>query len=142
MRSRRSIPTLLTVVLWVLASALAAAQQDGAKAAQQSVETWLSLVDVGDYPATYDSAAAFFRNAITQEKWVASIQTVREPLGYLNARTVKSTTVTSTLPGAPDGEDVVFQFNAKFERKLAAVETVTVVREPDGVWRVVGYFIR
>jgi hypothetical protein len=37
-----------------------------------------------------------------------------------------------TLPGAPDGEYVVFQFNTSFEQKSAAVETVTAIREKDG----------
>ena len=46
------------------------------------------------------------------------------------------------LPGAPDGEYVVFQFDTQFERKRAAVETVTPMRDPDGSWRVSGYFIR
>jgi hypothetical protein len=46
------------------------------------------------------------------------------------------------LPGAPDGEYVVFQFDTQFEHKRAAVETVTPMRDPDGSWRVSGYFIR
>ena len=46
------------------------------------------------------------------------------------------------LPGAPDGEYVVFQFDTQFERKRAAVETVTPMCDPDGSWRVSGYFIR
>jgi uncharacterized protein DUF4019 len=55
---------------------------------------------------------------------------------------VKSTTSSKTMPGAPDGDYVLLQFNTTFERKAAAVETVTMVREADGVWRVVGYFVR
>jgi len=49
---------------------------------------------------------------------------------------------TTTLPGAPDGEYVVFQFNASFDQKAAAVETVTAIREKDGTWHVGGYFIK
>jgi hypothetical protein len=36
---------------------------------------------------------------------------------------------------------VVFQFNASFEHKAAAVETVRAMREKDGTWHVGGYFI-
>jgi hypothetical protein len=46
------------------------------------------------------------------------------------------------LPGAPDGKYVVIQFDAVFENKPSAVETVTPMLDPDGVWRVSGYFIR
>ena len=33
-------------------------------------------------------------------------------------------------------------FDAQFENKAAAVETVTPMREKDGSWRVSGYFIK
>lgn len=77
-----------------------------------------------------------------QQKWVEAAKTVRGPLGPVKSRAVKSSTATKTLPGAPDGEYVVLQFNAAFEKKAAALETITVLREPDGQWRVVGYFVR
>jgi len=50
--------------------------------------------------------------------------------------------VDQAKPGAPDGEYVVLQYHASCEHKAAAVETVTATREPDGAWRVVGYFVR
>ena len=49
---------------------------------------------------------------------------------------------TRSLPGAPDGDYVLLQNDARFQNKAAAIETVTMSREADGVWRVVGYFIR
>ena len=36
------------------------------------------------------------------------------------------------LPGAPDGQYLVLQFNTSFAEKKAAVETVTVGLEKDG----------
>jgi hypothetical protein len=49
---------------------------------------------------------------------------------------------TTTLPGAPDGEYVVIQYQSSFGKKNLAVETVTPMLDQDGVWRVSGYFIR
>jgi hypothetical protein len=46
------------------------------------------------------------------------------------------------LPGAPDGQYVVIQFETSFENKHNAVETVTPMLEPNGQWRVSGYYIR
>jgi len=118
------------------------AQESSTKAAQTSVGAWLSLIDNGRYAASWDAAATLFRNAVTQEKWQAAVQAARSPLGQMKSRTLKSATSTTTLPGAPDGEYVVFQFNTTFEQKSAAIETVTVIREKDGTWHVGGYFIK
>jgi hypothetical protein len=46
------------------------------------------------------------------------------------------------LPGAPDGEYVVIQFETSFENKKSAIETVTPMIEINGGWRVSGYFIK
>ena len=60
----------------------------------------------------------------------------------MKSRTLKSATFATTLPGAPDGEYVVFEFNTTFDEKSAAIETLTTIRETDGTWRVGGYFIQ
>ena len=46
------------------------------------------------------------------------------------------------MPGAPDGEYYVSTFNTVFKNKRSAIETVTVMKDNDGQWRLVGYFIR
>ena len=70
------------------------------------------------------------------------MQAVRTPLGSLISRQVKTQTYKTELPGAPDGEYVVIQFDTSFENKRSAIETVTPMRDKDGAWRVSGYFIR
>jgi hypothetical protein len=70
------------------------------------------------------------------------VQGVRGPLGALQDRRLAGAEYTSTLPGAPDGEYVVIQFQAKYANKASAVETLTPMKDSDGVWRVSGYFIR
>lgn len=51
-------------------------------------------------------------------------------------------TYTKKLPGAPDGEYVVIQYESSFEHKQSAVETVTPMLDKDGKWRVSGYYIK
>lgn len=116
--------------------------QEATAAAQASAESWLALVDGQHYADSWKAAGAFFRNAVTTEKWQEAVRTARTPLGVLKSRVVKSVTATKTLPGAPDGDYVVFQFNTRFEQKAAALETLTTIRESDGQWRVVGYFVK
>jgi predicted SnoaL-like aldol condensation-catalyzing enzyme len=63
-------------------------------------------------------------------------------MGNLKLRNVTSATYTTALPGAPDGEYVVVQFQTRFTKKKTAIETVTPMKDPDGIWRVSGYFIK
>lgn len=141
-----TIATILRTTLFVLvvaAGTITDVRGQGNTAAQQAAaETWVALVDSAQYAASWEASAAFFRNAVPQQKWAEAAAVARGPLGSLQARAVKSRTATQSLPGAPDGEYVVFQFNTTFEKTGAAVETVTVFHEPDGQWRVVGYFVR
>jgi hypothetical protein len=140
-------PQLLRLIMVIALSAIGGssvirAQESGTAAAQSSVETWLSLIDHQNYAASWDTAATLFRNAVTKEQWQAAAQAARSPLGQLKTRTLKTATATKTLPGGPDGEYVVMQFDTSFAQKAAAVETVTAVRERDGTWHVGGYFIK
>lgn len=107
-----------------------------------AAEQWLAIVDRGDYAASHEQAAAYFKGAVTAPAWRQQIAGVRAPLGQLQSRAVQSSQVATSLPGAPDGEYVVIQFQTSYENKADAVETVTPMRDADGVFRVSGYFIR
>jgi hypothetical protein len=122
--------------------AVTAAQVSDTKAAQTATEQWLSLIDAKSYPSSWDTAASFFRAAVNQERWVAMVGGARAPFGQLKSRALKSARATNALPGAPDGEYVVFTFGSSFEHKESAEETVTAMRDLDGTWRVAGYFIK
>jgi hypothetical protein len=110
-------------------------------AAIEAADSWLALVDAGDYEASWRASSKLMRDAVSAADWAATAGAVRRPLGKLISREVRSATLTNTLPGAPDGEYVVIQYDAVFENKQAAVETVTPMQE-DGAWRVSGYYIR
>jgi hypothetical protein len=139
MRIRRL--ALGTIVGLLLAGAAAAADKPE-DAAQAAAEKWLKLVDEGKYGDSWEQAAKLFKGAVTQEQWKQAASGVRAPLGKVVSRKVKSRDYTQKVPGAPDGQYVVIQFDTVFEKKSAAVETVTPMLDPDGAWRVSGYFIR
>ena len=111
-------------------------------AGEAASRSWLAKLDAGDYGATWDAAAAAFRKAITRNKWEADVGSVRKALGPLQERSSRGVRFTRSLPGAPDGDYVLLQNDARFQNKAAAIESITMSREADGVWRVVGYFIR
>jgi hypothetical protein len=71
-----------------------------------------------------------------------SLNAARSPLGEFQSRAVAKSSYHTTLPGAPDGEYVVFTFGTSLSNKAQAVETVTAMKVSDGTWRVAGYFIK
>lgn len=111
-------------------------------AAVSAAEKWLATVDAGNYAESWKEAAEFFRNAVKPEQWEQSMQAVRKPLGKLISRKVQTKTYMTSLPGAPDGEYVVIQFETSFENKKASIETVTPMMDKDGDWRISGYYIK
>ena len=130
------------LVIMLLVSGASATGQDRSADAKRSAEGWLSLIDNGDYDGSWASAATYFKKQVTDNGWRDAMNGVRVPLGRLQSRTLAAATAATTLPGAPDGEYRVFQFDTSFEHKQTAVETVTAVLETDGNWRIAGYFIR
>jgi len=120
----------------------AAAQEKPEQLAQPPAESWLALVDAGKYAESWDQAAQLFRTSVTKEQWASKIRAARDPLGKVLSRKLKSANYTKTLPGVPDGEYVVIQYETSFEHKQSAVETITPMLDKDGTWRVAGYFIR
>ncbi|MES2103164.1 MAG: DUF4019 domain-containing protein [Pseudomonadota bacterium] len=135
--------TKVIIVASIFLGTTAFAQDSAAVSkAQDAAKLWLALTDTGEYSRSWEQAAGLLQAAVTKEKWEAAIQSVRSPLGAVKTRTIKSATFMRTLPGAPDGEYVVIQYNSKFENKANAIETVTPMREKDGSWKVSGYFIK
>jgi len=122
--------------------AQATAQQKPEQLAQQSSESWLALTDSGKYAESWQECAQIFQASVTKEQWQSALRASRDPLGKLLWRKLKGATYTKTLPGAPDGEYVVIQYESSFEHKQAAVETVTPMLDKDGKWRVSGYYLK
>jgi hypothetical protein len=111
-------------------------------AAQLAAAQWLAETDAGSHGAAWTLAGAAFRRAVAREQWEAAAQQVLGPLGAVRGREVNGSKATRSLPGAPDGEYLILSFRTEFANKAGAIETLTLVREADGQWRTVGYFIR
>ncbi len=119
-----------------------ASEPEAIEEARVETVAWLSLTDTGQYESSWHSASALFKAAVSKEDWEKSLSAVRTPIGVLETREMATSKFSTTLPGAPDGEYVVFQFNSSFEHKATALETVTAMKDADGAWRVAGYFIK
>jgi hypothetical protein len=137
----RAVALILTIIL---ALGLSAFTQDTEKkeAAEVVAATWLKVVDSGGYAQSWEETASGFKAAVTRPQWEQAMRANRAPLGAVQSRKLLSATYTTQLPGAPDGEYVVLQYDASFAHKKTAIETVTPVMDKDGKWRVSGYYIK
>jgi len=129
-------------IVTLVAAGTARAADKPEDLAQAAAESWLKLTDAGNAEASWEQAAKLFKGAVTKEKWAQALAGVRPPLGKVISRKLSSRQYSEKMPGAPDGKYVTIQYETVFENKASAVETITPMLDPDGVWRVSGYFIR
>mgnify|MGYP001418229546 CR=1 FL=1 len=112
------------------------------KKAKKSANTWLLKIDNGQYLDSWDTAGKYLQNAIQADRWSSGLKASRAPLGKLIARKLNSSDYKVELPGAPDGKYYVLTFDVVYENKQSATETVSLLQGDDGIWRVVGFYIK
>jgi CubicO group peptidase (beta-lactamase class C family) len=114
-----------------------AAQPTPATAAQ----AWLALVDKGEYAKSWESSADMFHKQVARDQWVASLKSVRQPLGGLISRKARSVKELESLPGMPAGRYWVGEFDSSFTGLKFATETLILTKEKDNEWKAAGYLI-
>jgi len=129
----------IVFTLLILIGTFPALAADGEQT--ESAYSWLELIDTGKYDESWNLSGSFFKGKLSRDQWLHALTEARKPLGDLRSREVSSVTETGSMPGAPDGEYVIFIFTSSFEGQDLATETLTLTKENDE-WRPVGYFIR
>ncbi len=117
------------------------ASEEKKTSARKAATAWLNLVDQQQYQDSWEQSATLFRKQVNASTWTQQMTAVRQPLGNANSRILLGATYATSLPGAPDGEYVVLQFQTVFKFKKDAIETLTPMLD-NGYWRVAGYYIR
>jgi hypothetical protein len=139
-RRIQSVVGALALVLGL--AGFARADAESIERATVAARAWLGILDDQEFDESWRTAGKLLKAAVAQEKWTAKLSVTLGPLGKKSSRVVKSSEYSTTMPGAPDGEYVLIQFDTSFANKNSAVETVVMMRESDGLWRVSGYYIR
>jgi len=111
------------------------------KKAKSAANNWLELIDNKDYAKSYDDAASFFKANINKGDWVQTCGSLRDMLGKVEYRKLKSSRRESRMQGAPDGEYVILVYETDFKKKANAQEIVVPMLDKDGKWRVSGYHV-
>jgi len=125
----------------ILVSMSVYASDDKIRDADEAAGKWLALIDGRQYLDSWDQAASLFKQQVSADNWLQSISAARQPLGAMISRKLISATYATSLPGAPDGEYVVLQYQTTFKYKKSSVETVTPMLD-NKRWRVSGYYVR
>ncbi|AJF00663.1 hypothetical protein SG18_02335 [Pandoraea apista] len=110
--------------------------------ALEAANLWLGLTDINRGKQSWEQAAPVFQRSTSADDWAQSLQAARLPLGKVKSRKTADAVFTRTIPGQPDGEYVVIQYDTAFEKKADAHEMVTMVLGIDNRWRVAGYLVR
>lgn len=117
-----------------------------------AAENWLALVDSGDFEESWERTASLFKSGISEkdlfkaevskQQWQSSLRTVQDSLGKAVLRRLTSKRYTEDLPWEPDAEYVVIEYETTFERQMQRTETVILMKESDGEWRVSEYKLK
>lgn len=108
-------------------------------AAQAAAEAWLDLFDADEYAETWNEAATQFQEAMSAEQWAERAASVRQQVGALQEREFEAAESATDPPNAPPGEYVRLTYKSAFENVPSATETVALMKQQDGSWKVAGY---
>ena len=134
--------SILTIALIGLTACSKSDNKSETKEAVQKVALdWLAITDSGDYAKSWDASASELKKEIEKEDFEGVLNLVRKFLGAVESRNLKDAAYTTQLPEMPKGEYFVLKFETIFADKKQAVETVTLMQEKDGSWKVMGYFV-
>lgn len=114
---------------------MAAWMIEAARAAQE----YVNLIDQGKYADSWKQGAKLFQRTISQPEWATALNMVRGKLGAVKSRTVKDQRPAWDPKGLPKGPYMVVEYNTSFEKVPNSGEVLTLMREQDGVWRVLTY---
>jgi hypothetical protein len=135
---RRALGALCALALCLPA----AAQDPRSSEAVAASRDWLVIVDGGNARRMYEMAGKRFRDGITPEQWEVVSARARSEFGAVRQRTLVSALAPPPGSNAPPGEFLTIVFRSQFDKRDVGLETLTMEREPDGKWRVIGYLIR
>ncbi len=110
--------------------------------ASAAANNWLKYVDENDDFAAWAMGSTLFKARVSEDLWTDKVGPARQSLGAVISRKVNSAVYATTLPGAPDGQYVVLRYLTSFAQKKSALETIVMMLDTDGQWRVAGYYIK
>jgi hypothetical protein len=113
-----------------------------AEAATVSATSFLALVDADQFSASWDVAAALMREKMSAAEWVENLTAIRERYGAIIDRKQENASYSTEAKDSPAGEYITLTFASNFKQHQGAIESVIVMLDGDGSWKVAGYFVK
>jgi Protein of unknown function (DUF4019) len=106
-------------------------------------DDFLRLLDTKKYAESWDASSDLLKKSVSRAEWTTQVTKARDTLGDLASRKLKDMKPETNPPGAPPGEYLLMTYETVFASQGAPhTETLPLIKEPDGRWRAVGYFVR
>jgi len=116
--------------------------KEKAEAASAASGEFLQLVDSGKLAESWRISASLLKEKVSEEAWINQLKKIRAATGPLIERTEKEMSYSTEAEGSGEGEYIRIVYDSSFEAKRDTSETITVMRDKDGTWRVAGYFVK
>jgi hypothetical protein len=139
---RRNWRTLVLLVAATLLAAPAVAQDPRVSEVRRAALDWLVVVDAGNGSGSWNGAGKRFQQTMTIEQWNEGLAASRGQMGPLLQRSLYESKVPAQFNGMPPGEYAELLFRSSFAKRQSVGETISLEREADGQWRVIGYSLR
>ena len=104
---------------------------------QKLAESWLSLVDAGEFEKAWNQMSERLKMRVSKEMWENLIRNYQRENGKLKSRKL----VTLTSP-RPERKLVTIQFDTEFLKRQSTATESLVLELEDGEWRITSYSIR
>lgn len=137
--TNRALCAVLVLALYGVGIVLADTLEE---TAQRAADSWLLLWDANRYDDSYDELASSTKRDVSRAQWLDYWTATRKPLGRMKSRQPLPAKFFKSLPNLPDHEGAMLQYQSSFESKPSVLETLGMVREKDGTWRVANYIPR
>lgn len=127
----------LMLPLSLFANAAKSPLEGGLQASAAAAQSWLQLLDKGQFGQSWDQVSSVTKHTIKKEEWEHILEKTRKPLGNVKSREVLDQRTAKDPQGLPKGDYVVMVYKTVFAKSTAS-ELLTLYLE-DGQWRVVTY---
>ncbi|MEF2231587.1 MAG: DUF4019 domain-containing protein [Pseudodesulfovibrio sp.] len=138
MTMHHACPLFLALLLLLLPCA-ALADEPAPDDARAAAETWLRLIDGGEYDRCWDQASPIMKQNMPHADWRRALAEGAAQLGPLSARRLERSKLDRDPPHGPTGRYALFRFDAIYQD--TTLHETLALRLEDGTWRVVAYWL-
>ncbi|MEI8366510.1 MAG: DUF4019 domain-containing protein [Parachlamydiaceae bacterium] len=110
------------------------------EASEKASLAWLSIVDKGHYPESWNELSIVTKVTMPKDEWVNFLSNMRKSLGRVVSREMIEQRPAKNPHKLPQGDYMVIFYKTVFSGKATTHELVTLFLE-DGVWKVLTYQI-